>query len=65
MKGYAKVHALANCRDCDWSDEWFLTAPVNGRKHNDKTGHAVSLEIGYCKEFEKKEVRETKQRGTN
>lgn len=63
MKGYTKTHAIANCMDCDWEDQWYLTAPVNGKKHHEETGHEVMLEIGFNKTLERKEVRDTKLRG--
>ena len=42
-----KVHALANCRDCKWSEEDYTTAVARGRYHANKTGHTVDIETGY------------------
>lgn len=42
-----KVHALANCRDCKWSEEDYETAVRKGREHANKTGHTVDIETGY------------------
>ena len=46
-----KVHAIANCINCDWSDDCQYDAVVNARKHVSKTGHTVSYEVAYANQL--------------
>jgi len=46
------VHAIASCENCDWIDDWYLTATESGRKHHQKTGHVVVVETGYSMRYE-------------
>jgi len=41
------VHAIAKCRDCSWSEEYYEIAVRKGREHAKKTGHTVDIETGY------------------
>lgn len=45
------VHAIAKCEDCDFTDEYYLTAVDNGRKHNKNTGHKVTVEVGFVYKY--------------
>lgn len=54
MKGYKKTHAIAYCCDCNWECEDFERAPERARKHNLRTGHKVSIELGLHKTFKNK-----------
>jgi hypothetical protein len=42
------VHAVADCRDCDFSEHDYKIAVQKGRQHAKKTGHCVIVETGYC-----------------
>jgi len=42
------VHAVAECRDCDFREEDYKKAQKTGRSHYIKTGHMVTIETGYC-----------------
>lgn len=47
MRGYNMIHAVANCNDCQWQDYSYHTAQRKGREHAKKTGHEVTIEVGY------------------
>ena len=47
MKGYCKIHAIAHCQECDWTEEHYEKAQSAGKYHNKKTGHKVCVEVGY------------------
>jgi len=38
------IHALAVCRECDWSEDYYLRAARAATKHVRETGHSVSVE---------------------
>ena len=40
-------HAVAKCRDCDFEDQDWRTARQSASDHCDKTGHKMSMEVGY------------------
>lgn len=40
------VHRIATCMDCDKIYTWYKTAHANGRRHAEKTGHTVNVEVG-------------------
>jgi hypothetical protein len=42
------VHAIAECRECEWSTQDYRVATRQARQHHRKTGHQVSVETGYC-----------------
>ena len=46
---YSKVHAIATCSECDWSDEDYRTATQTANKHCKDYGHTVRVEkaVGY------------------
>lgn len=53
MKGWNRIHALAQCKDCDWdyADKFHDKHTHNigrmAQQHADKTGHQVNCEIGF------------------
>jgi len=49
----ALIHAVAECRDCPWRCEDYLTAQVTARKHHLRTGHSVALDLGYVANYER------------
>lgn len=40
------VHCIAACKDCEWTDDNYLAASSEARKHVRETGHTVSVESG-------------------
>ena len=46
-KGPWKIHAIADCSDCDFYEGGYLKAVKRGRQHAKKTGHEVCVETGY------------------
>ena len=40
------IHAIAWCRDCNWTEGDFIIALRRGRDHSKKTGHIVDVEVG-------------------
>ena len=40
------IHAIAHCRNCDWTEEDVNIALKKGREHSKKTGHIVDVEVG-------------------
>ena len=48
------IHAIANCSDCEWRCENYLSAQVKARRHNRETGHKVMVELGYRTVYERK-----------
>ena len=52
MKGYCRIHAIANCEKCDWREEDYRKAQRAASIHNKKTGHKGILEVGYFKCYE-------------
>lgn len=38
------THVFAECRECSWSDDNYLTAERAARRHAVATGHTVSVE---------------------
>jgi hypothetical protein len=49
--GKALIHAVADCRNCDWRCEDYLTAQAEAEKHVADAQHTVTLELGYCAEY--------------
>ena len=49
----ALIHAIAECRDCPWRCEDYLTAQEASRKHHIKTGHSISMDLGYAAYYER------------
>ena len=41
------VHGIADCTDCEWGCQDYLTVQAQARKHASETGHEVSMELGY------------------
>ncbi len=37
--------AIAECKDCDWSHRISYRAYESAKKHNEETGHCVSVHI--------------------
>lgn len=67
MKDYRRIHAYAQCENCDWvytdiahDNRKHYHSHDTGRKaqnHADKTGHTVDVEIGFCKVYTPKNER--------
>ena len=45
------IHAIAECKDCDWRCEDYLNAQRLTREHAAKTGHTVAIDLGYAAEY--------------
>ena len=43
--------AIASCYDCDWTEQDYLTAQRDARKHARKTGHTVNVETTYSQTY--------------
>lgn len=41
------VHRIAQCTECDWTDEEYKNALVRARRHCARTGHRVIVESAY------------------
>jgi hypothetical protein len=46
-----RVHAMADCRNCDWHCGDFQTADREGREHSRQTGHVVVVELGLAQHY--------------
>lgn len=46
-----RVHAMADCRDCDFHCGDFTKAQTEGQAHSRKTGHTVSVEVGLAQHY--------------
>ena len=60
MKGYYKIHARADCNDCDWKYKNNFENSTNllgkeCQKHVDETGHEVVAELGFHKSFTRRD----------
>jgi hypothetical protein len=57
MKGWNRIHAYAHCDECDWDYTDICDGihhhkiGVEAQRHADETGHRVSAEIGFAKDF--------------
>ena len=57
MKGWSRIHAYAHCDECDWDYSDIISGIHHHRigeksqKHANETGHKVSAEIGFIKDF--------------
>ena len=56
MKGWSRIHACAECTECDWDytdilDKHMHKIGVEAQRHADKTGHLVHAEISFIKDF--------------
>lgn len=57
MKGWNRVHAYAECTECDWDytdidlDGHKHKIGVESQRHADETGHKVEAEISFIKDF--------------
>jgi len=54
MSKYILIHAIAQCSDCDWTEEHYLKAQNEARKHYLKTGHQIIVETGSTFTYERK-----------
>ena len=50
------IHLTANCEDCNWKDEGYMTGAKSARLHAKKTGHTVSVETGYWMLYNPKNI---------
>lgn len=59
MKGFRLIGASITCMDCDFSEQdikkpdWYYHASEAARKHHEKTGHTVMVELVFSKTYEK------------
>jgi hypothetical protein len=58
----ALIHGIADCLQCDWKCGDYLTVQRLAAQHHRKTGHRVSMELGYHVEFTPNEQAETSAR---
>jgi|GEM_PF-4185154 len=64
MKGFTLIGASVLCYDCSFShhdieeDDWFHHATEMARKHNEETGHMVSVELVFEKTFKRRKNHE-------
>ena len=42
------IHGIANCTECDWQCQDYLTVERQAAKHARITGHRVGAELGYA-----------------
>lgn len=49
------IHAIATCHDCDWTEEDYICAQKEGRKHALRMGHEVNIQIGYTQTYNQRE----------
>ena len=69
MKGWSRVHAVAECTECDWVytdiDLGLFghkhKLGVEAQRHADETGHEVHGEISFIKDFNRKKNIEKKE----
>lgn len=60
MKGWGRIHAVADCAECDWVytdidlDKHHHKLGVEAQRHADETGHEVHGEISFIKDFNRK-----------
>lgn len=47
------VHAVAQCKVCDFYSDDYKKAQKLAREHFQKTGHRVVLDLGYVAEYGK------------
>lgn len=47
----ALVHGIANCMNCGWECQDYLTVQSAAQHHAKQTGHRVSVELGYHMEI--------------
>lgn len=47
MIGKSLIHGIANCTQCDWQCQDYLTVQARAAQHARSTGHRVSAELGY------------------
>jgi hypothetical protein len=47
------VHGLAQCSDCSWCCEDYLTVQRKASQHAHEKGHRVVAELGYYVEYGK------------
>lgn len=52
MRNKGLIHAIAECRDCGWGCENYLTAQAEARKHADSKRHLVVIDLGYVFEYD-------------
>ena len=45
------VHGIADCTNCDWSEQDYMTVQKKAAKHAKKTGHKVTADLGYAVEY--------------
>jgi hypothetical protein len=49
----ALIHAIGQCATCGKEWGWYLTAQRNARQHARRTGHYVTVELGYSVHYNK------------
>jgi len=43
---FGVVHAIAECRDCEWSTQSYRSARRMAAQHARRNGHLVAVEVG-------------------
>jgi hypothetical protein len=51
------VHAVANCAECSWECQDYLTTQAKASAHAQSTGHFVTMDLGYAVEYGERKVR--------
>ena len=42
------IHGIANCSECGWGCQSYLTVQRNAQNHAKRYGHVVTLDLGYA-----------------
>lgn len=50
----ALTHGIAQCEDCDWHCEDFLTVQARAAQHARQHGHRVNAELCYIKTYDRR-----------
>ena len=48
-----KVHLIADCQDCNWSNTDFIDGRSKAAEHAKRTGHRVTGEEGFAFVYER------------
>lgn len=56
MRGYKCIHGVAHCENCEWYSQDYNDITKMARKHHLHTGHIVTVELGFWKQYKKKSL---------
>lgn len=45
------VHAIAQCEECDWDEQYYTKAVLGAIQHTEDTGHITNVETGYYAKY--------------